>query len=111
MDKYAAAVRKYLLQYFAGYGEVIDGKIVHVHFVDEWKGYRLYDHWIDDGRVDEPAYPPIYIMVDKDCNVRWMTKKEAYDYQEEKDMILLAAENRFAAKQKEIIKTNKHNLL
>lgn len=81
MDKYAAAVRKYLLQYFAGYGEVIDGKILHVHFVDEWKDYRLYDHWIDDGRVVEPAYPPIYIMVDKDCKASWMTKKEAYDYQ------------------------------
>ena len=111
MDKYAAAVRKYLLQYFAGYGEVIDGKILHVHFVDEWKGYRLYDHWIDDGRVVEPACPPIYIMVDKDCNVRWMTKKEAYDYQEGKDMKLSVDEKMFVAKQKEIIKTNKHNLL
>lgn len=35
-------------------------------------------------------------MVDKDCNVRWMTKKEAYDYQEEKDMILLVDEKKFA---------------
>lgn len=81
MDKYTAAARKYILSSSSEYGEPLDSKKLRVHYVDTWRGYGLYECYIDDGRCVDPRFPPLYIMVDKDLNVRWMTEDEGDEYQ------------------------------
>ena len=46
---------------------------------------------IDDGRVVEPRFPPLYILVDGECNVRWMTKEEGDEYRNDSDLFLRKA--------------------
>ena len=95
MDRYALAVRKYMLLRYEEFGRSVDSKEFHVRHEDFWRKYRLYSSWID-GLDVEPRYPPIYILADTDCNVRWMTEKEADEYQKEREMTLLEAVKRLA---------------
>lgn len=81
MDRFALAARRFILKSEEEDGFIIDSRILHVHYAGSWRGFRLYEYYIDDGRCVEPRYPPIYIMVDKDCSVRWMTVDEAVEYQ------------------------------
>ena len=90
MDIYATAVRRFMLMRHEEGGDPIDSKALHVKHVDSWRKYRLYDAWID-GRDVDPANPPVYILVDGDCNVRWMTKEEAEAYQRDMDFSLKKA--------------------
>ena len=85
MDKYTAAVRRYILIQHEDGGNPLDSS-----FVDTWRKYRLYDMWID-GRVVDPRFPPLYILVDGECNVRWMTEKEGDEYQNDSDLCLRKA--------------------
>lgn len=80
MDKYTAAARQYILSSFSEHGEPLDSKKLHIHFVNTWLEYRLYEMWID-GRYVDPRFPPLYILVNKDLNVRWMTEDEGDEYQ------------------------------
>ena len=80
MDKNTAAARKYILLIHKEHGKHLDSRKLHVHYVDTWRGYRLYEMGID-GRYVDPRFPPLYILVDKDLNVRWMTEKEGDEYQ------------------------------
>ena len=66
-------------------GHPLEKGTLHVSYVGDWRGYRLYDSYID-GRLVEPRYPPIYIMVDAEFNVRWMTDEESWEYEKEKEM-------------------------
>ena len=91
MDRYTTAVRRYILIQHEEEGNPLDSKELHVRFVDTWRRYRLYDMWIDDGRVVDPRFPRLYILVDGKYNVRWMTEKEGDEYQKDSDLCLRKA--------------------
>ena len=82
--------RRYILIQHEDGRNHLDSKELHVSFVDTLRKYRLYDMWID-GRVVDPRFPPLYILVDGECNVRWMTEKEGDEYQNDSDLCLRKA--------------------
>lgn len=87
MDRYVIAARRFVMRMEEEGGHPLEKGTLHVIYVGDWRGYRLYDSFVD-GRLVEPRYPPIYIMVDAECNVRWMTDEESWEYEKEKDMRL-----------------------
>jgi len=85
MDRYVIAVRRFIMSVEEEGGHPLEKGTLHVSYVGDWRGYRLYDSYID-GRLVEPRYPPIYIMVDAGFNVRWMSDEESWEYEKEKEM-------------------------
>ena len=90
MDKFALAARKYVIDSEAEDKCIIEKGMLHVSYVDTWRGYRLYDYYIE-GRLTNPVYPPVYIMVDQCCKARMMTQEESFDYMKDMNMCLRKA--------------------
>ena len=91
MDRYVIAARKFIKREEEEGGHTLEKGSLHVSYVGAWRGYRLYDSYIE-GRLVEPRYPPIYIMVDTEFDVRWMTDEESWEYVKEKDVRLMMEE-------------------
>lgn len=91
MDRYVIAARKFIKREEEEGGHTLEKGTLHVSYVGAWRGYRLYDSYIE-GRLVEPRCPPIYIMVDTEFDVRWMTDEESWEYVKEKDMRLMMEE-------------------
>jgi hypothetical protein len=84
MDRYVVAARKFIMRMEEEDGHPLEKGTLHVSYVGDWRGYRLYDSYIE-GRLVEPRYPPIYVMVDAECDARWMAYEESWEYMKEKD--------------------------